>query len=401
MDIEFEYANVAIAHDYLVQAGGAERVVASLHDVFPRAPIHTSVYDPDGTFECFRNMDIRTSFLQGSPLSRKRFHKLGLFLYASAFEAFDFSKYDLVISSSSSFAKGIITKPETCHVDYCHTPTRFAWQQQSYFETSGANGNAGSLASHFMGIIRSWDLQAAMRPDYIVANSYNVARRIRTYYRRDVDAVIHPPVETSRLRMVSSEQVGDHFLVVSRLLKYKRIDLAVEACNRLQRKLRVVGVGPELAALKKLAGPTITFCGRLTDEQVTHELATCKALIFPGDEDFGITPLEAMASGRPVVAYGAGGALETVRDGQTGLLFRDQSVDSLCDALVRVAEIRFNPEALEAYARKFDTLEFHAAMKGFLRHALEDHRRRNTESHIRSAGSYWRHERLFREPTQV
>ena len=395
--LDLDDVNVAIVHDYLAQAGGAERVVASLHDLVPKAPVYTSVYDANGTFDCFRDMDVRTSYLQRWPFSSRRLHKLALFLYPGAFESFDFSQYDLVISSSSSFAKGIITKPETCHVCYCHTPTRFAWHQQSYTEASWAKKAATPVMSQLMGSMRGWDLDAARRADYVIANSHNVARRIRKYYQRPVDAVIHPPVETSRFQSAPVEDVGDHFLVVSRLIGYKRIDLAIHACNRLGKKLRIIGTGPELASLQKRAGSTITFCGRLPDKEVTRELSTCQALIFPGDEDFGITPLEAMASGRPVVAYGCGGALETVIDGQTGLLFRKQSVESLCDALVRFDGVTFNPRALEEHARKFDTRQFHAAMRRFLVDAMADHREVNSLNQFSSTTSLFGNRRRSSE----
>lgn len=368
----------ALVHDYLAQAGGAERVAAAFHVLFPDAPLYTSVYDRDATLPGFAEMDIRTSFLQRWPFSSRRFHKLALPYYPAAFERFDFTGYDLVLSSSSSFAKGIITPPETCHVCYCHTPSRFVWRQQEYLSQNRSARAASSLLSAYVNSLRSWDVESAQRVDYFVANSYNVARRIRKFYHRDVAAVIYPPVETTKFQPAGPAEIGDHFLVVSRLLGYKRLDLAVEACTRRNLPLRVVGIGPDLARLKRLAGPTIQFLGRLPDEQVAREMARCKALIFPGEEDFGITPVECMASGRPVIAYGAGGALETVVDQETGLFFPEQTMDALVHALEEIDSYSFDPAALQARASCFDTSVFEKQMLMLVADALEEHRSSNS-----------------------
>ena len=373
----------ALVHDYLAQAGGAERVVATFQSMFPDAPLYTSVYDPKTTLPSFADSDVRTSFLQRWPFSSRRFHKLALPYFPTAFERFDFSDFDLVLSSSSSFAKGVVTPPETCHVCYCHTPSRFLWRQKEYLDQGRSARILTTLIGPILNNLRSWDIESAQRVDFYVANSYNVARRIRKYYRREVAAVIHPPVETSRFTPAPPSEVGKHFLVVSRLLNYKRIDLAVEACNRLQAPLRIVGGGPDLAELKRKAGPTVRFLGRLSDAEVKAELAHCQALIFPGEEDFGITPLEAMASGRPVVAYGAGGALETVRDGETGLFFREQTADSLAAALRIVPSVPFSPDALRQYSLQFDSSVFEARMRCIIGEALEEHRCGNNVHVIR------------------
>lgn len=368
----------ALVHDYLAQAGGAERVAAALHAMFPDAPLYTSVYDPKATLSSFRAMDIRTSFLQHWPFSSRRFHKLALPYYPAAFERFDFSGYDLVLSSSSSFAKGIVTPPETCHVCYCHTPSRFVWRQKEYLQQKPSSRLTAALISPLISSLRSWDVESAQRVDYFIANSYNIARRIRNFYRRDVAAVIYPPVEIASFTPVGRSEVGSHFLVVSRLLDYKRIDLAVDACNRLQAPLRIIGVGPDLPNLKRKAGPTIQFLGRLSDQEVAEELARCRALIFPGEEDFGITPVECMAAGRPVVAYGAGGALETVREGETGLFFREQTPDSLAAVLDAMQHLSFSPEALRTHAFRFDTSVFETRMKQLIEAAIGEHQRNNS-----------------------
>ncbi len=218
--------------------------------------------------------------------------------------------------------------------------------------------------------LRAWDVTSAQRVDYFVANSFNVARRIRKYYHRDAAAVIYPPVDTGKYAPIGAADVGDHFLVVSRLVGYKRIDLAIEACNQLQAPLRIVGVGPELASLRRRAGPTVRFLSRLSDAEVAVQYASCRALIFPGEEDFGLTPLEAMASGRPAVAYGAGGALETILEGKTGLFFREQTTEALARALLRSDDMFFIPEALRAHALHFDTAVFQQRLRQFIEIAL-------------------------------
>ncbi len=364
----------ALVHDYLAQSGGAERVVAALHALFPSAPVYTSVYDPKATLPCFSAMDVRTSFLQRSVLSSRRFHKLALGLYALAFEQFDLNAYGLVISSSSSFAKGVITSPETCHICYCHTPARFAWRQHDYLMQSRLTRLLEPWMRGMISGLRRRDFDSAQRVDFFVANSHNIAGRIRKYYRREVDAVIYPPVETARFTPAPAGEIGGHFLVVSRLVGYKRIDLAVEACNRLQAPLRIIGTGPECRALRRMAGPTITFLGGLTDAQVAHEYARCRALIFPGEEDFGLTPVECMASGRPVVAFGRGGALETVTAGKTGVFFDEQTPEALIEALQAVAALRVAPEELQAEASRFDSAVFAERMSAFVSQALETHR---------------------------
>ncbi len=371
----------ALVHDYLAQAGGAERVVASLHELFPDAPIFTSIYDAKATLPCFGEMDIRTSFLQRGPFASRRWHKLALAQYPAAFEQFNFSGYDLVLSNTTSFAKGVLTGPETCHICYCHTPARFVWRSHAYLEQSLSARLLSPLIHGMLRKLRAWDLQSAQRVDYFVAGSYNAARRIRKCYRREPAAVIHPPVETDKYAPVSESEVGSHFLVVSRLVGYKRVDLAIEACNKLGLPLRVVGTGPEMAALKRKAGPTVTLLGRLSDAQVAHEYAHCRALIFPGEEDFGLTPLEAMASGRPVVAYRAGGALETVVEGKTGLFFHAQTADSLAAALQTLSHMNFFPGALQSHAMRFDTRVFHERMRLFVESAMADYRQAYASGH--------------------
>ncbi len=355
---------VALVHDYLNQMGGAERVVLAFHELFPDAPVYTSIYDPKRVDAAFQKMDIRTSFMQKLPLVKKH-HQPFLPLYPFAMESLDLRGYDLVLSSSSAFGKGVITRPGTMHICYCHTPMRWCWNYEEYVEREHLGKVARSVLPYFITKLRVWDQTTSMRVDHFIANSPVVAERIQKYYRRDA-VVIPPPVETSRFLFDPAGQVEDYFLVVSRFMPYKRIDLAIEACNRLKLPLVIIGGGRDEQRLKKLAGPTISFKGRLSDEEVLHYYAHCRALILPGEEDFGITPLEAQASGRPVIALGAGGALASVIDGVTGAFFQEQTVESLTETLATFDESSYDRQAIRNHALEFDKPRFHRRMLQFI-----------------------------------
>ncbi|MBV8694607.1 MAG: glycosyltransferase [Ktedonobacteraceae bacterium] len=355
---------VALVHDYLNQMGGAERVVLALHDIFPDAPIYTSIYDPARVDAAFQHMDIRTSFMQKFPLVTKH-HQPYLPFYPFAIESLDLRGYDLVLSSSSAFAKGVITKPETMHICYCHTPMRWCWNYDEYVERERLGKAARSVLPFLISGLRVWDQISAMRVDHFIANSPVVAERIHKYYRREA-VVIPPPVEASRFHFDPATQPEEYFLIVSRLIPYKRIDLAIEACNRLQLPLVVIGGGRDLDKLKTVAGPSIRFLGRLSDQQVLHYYTHCRAFIFPGEEDFGITPLEAQASGRPVIAYGAGGALASVVNGVTGVFFGEQTVESLATALASFDERAFDPLVIHNHALEFDMPRFRRRVLQFI-----------------------------------
>jgi glycosyltransferase involved in cell wall biosynthesis len=362
---------VALVHDFLNQHGGAENVVAIFAEMFPGAPLYTSVFDAERMNPSWRELDVRTSFMQRiSP--RLRVAKALLPLYPTAFESFDLREYDLVLSSTTAFAKGVLTRPHTCHVCYCNNPSRFLWMYPEYVAYERLPWGARAVLPWLTTPLRVWDYAAAQRVDYFIAGSHNAARRIAKYYRRESD-VLQPPVDTARFH--PSAVIGDFFLVASRLQPYKRIDLAVEACNRLRLSLHVVGDGPDRSRLERLAGPTVRFLGRVPDDTLRDQMATCRALIFPGEEDFGLTPVEAQAAGRPVIAYGAGGALETVRDRETGVFFRPQSVDALADVLARFDD-RFSPETLQAHARSFDKTSFMARLFALLARYYDDHTRK-------------------------
>ena len=279
---------VALVHDYLNQMGGAERVVLALHELFPDAPLYTSIYDPKRVDPAFQKIDIRTSFMQKLPFVMKH-HQPYLPFYPFAMEGLDLRGYDLVLSSSSAFGKGVIVKPETMHICYCHTPMRWCWNYSEYVEREQLGGMARRILPFLITWLRVWDQTSAMRVDHFIANSPVVAERIQKYYRRE-SVVIPPPVEASRFLFDPAARPGDYFLVLSRLAPYKRIDLAIQACNMLQLPLVVIGGGRDEKQLKAMAGPTIRFLGRLSDSEVLEYIAHCRAFLFPGEEDFGITP---------------------------------------------------------------------------------------------------------------
>jgi glycosyltransferase involved in cell wall biosynthesis len=350
---------------------GGERVVWALHETFPEAPIYTSVFNADKLPQ-FAELDVRTSFLQQVPLAKSR-HQLFPTWRTIAFESFDFSEYDVVISSSSAEAKGIITKPGTVHICYLHTPTRYYWSDYARYRNDTGFGLLSPLVRLAMPSViekmRLWDYAAAQRVDHFIANSDYVAARINKYYRRE-STVIHPPISVDRFKVHDGPKRG--FIVMSRLVPYKRFDLAVQACTKLDLPLTVVGEGSELERLKAMAGPTITFAGRLSDKEAAKTLSEHSALLFCAEEDFGIVPLEAMAAGVPVIAYGKGGALETVVDGKTGAFFNEQTVDSLVEVLKRFNPNDYDPKALRAHAEKFDEKVFIENIKNFVDSKLKE-----------------------------
>src|SRR2546427_2644190 len=348
---------VALVHDYLNQMGEAESVVITFHEIFPDAPIYTSIYDPQRVDPAFQKMDIRTSFMQKLPMVTKH-HQPYLPFYPFAMESLDLRGYDLVLSSSSAFGKGVITRPETMHICYCHTPMRWCWNYDEYVERERLGRVSRSILPFLMTGLRVWDQMSATRVDHFIANSPVVADRIQKYYRREA-VVIPPPVEASRFTFDPTIMPDEYFLIVSRFMPYKRIDLAIEACNRLQLPLVIIGSGRDENRLKSIAGPTIRFMGRLSDEEVLYYYAHCRAFILPGEEDFGITPLEAQASGRPVIAYAAGGALASVIESVTGTFFQKQTVESLVEVLESFDERRYDPQIIRNHALEFDKPRFH------------------------------------------
>jgi glycosyltransferase involved in cell wall biosynthesis len=350
---------VALIHDHFVHIRGGERVLLFLSQLFPTADIYILVCAPSVIPVELRARNIRTSFIQKLPLAARLF-RMWLPLYPYAVEQFDLSEYDLVISCSSGFSHGVLTLPQTCHICYCLSPLRYAWNWYHRFTNEGVGNSLGvRVALHY---IRGWDRQAADRVDYYAAISLVTQRRIRKFYRRD-STVIYPPVDVSQFNV--SERVEDFYLIVSALMPYKRIDIAVEAFNQLNLPLRIIGEGPEFSKLRAKASSNIEFLGRLSDEEVRDYYSRCRAFIFTAEEDYGITPLEAQASGRPVIAYGAGGALETVVDGVTGIFFEQQTAEALSNAVKRFDPSCFVPQLIREHVGKFDVAVFKKRMRAF------------------------------------
>lgn len=364
---------IALVHEWLTNVAGSERVLISLHELYPEAPIYTSVYEPD-EFPDLAGADVRTSFLQRFPWARSK-HQAFPLLRTVAFERFDLSGYDVVISSSHAEAKGVITSPETLHVCYCYTPIRYYWSgYHHYLENprfGALNPIVRAVMPYMTNYLRLWDRCAADRVDVFVAISNHVAARIRKYYRREAH-VIYPPVNTSWLSI--SPSVDDYFLMVGRLIPYKRADIVVEAFNRLGLPLKIAGTGSEMDSLRETARPHIEFLGRVSDDELMELYSRCQALVFPQEEDFGIVPLEAMAAGRPVIAYRGGGALETVLEGETGIFFDSQDADSLLEAVASFDAGDFEPERARSQAMRFDVEVYKENMRVFVETAWKDFR---------------------------
>jgi glycosyltransferase involved in cell wall biosynthesis len=362
---------IALVHDYLVQYGGAERVLECFTELFPYAPIYTLVYDKDAMHGVFADKDIRTSFIQRIPLARKK-HRLFPQLMPMAIEQFDFSRYDIVLSDSSSYAKGIITGPETLHISYIHTPMRYAWDDcQKYTSDFYFPSLIKKLVPFAMNYIRIWDRVSIERVDKIIANSNFVRRRIKKYYKKD-SLVIHPPVNVKQF--YSNPKQDDYFLMVGRLLAYKRHDIAIQAFNELGLKLKIIGRGPELTKLKKIAKSNIEFLGRVGDEKLADYYARCQAFIFPQEEDFGIVAMEALAAGRPVIAYHGGDIPEHLEENKTGLFFENQTSRDIVGAVQKFKNLTFDPVYIRQQAEKFDREVFKAKILKYVTERLREHK---------------------------
>lgn len=367
------HPKIALVYDRVNKFGGAERVLSALHELYPQAPLYTSVYNPK-TAPWASSIDVQSSFLQSFPFARTN-HEYYLPLMPYAFESFDFSSFDIVVSITSSEAKGVITKPNQLHLCYLLTPTRYLWSHNRQYVDSAGSAVSRSLRHILFSKIRRWDYIAAHRPDKIIAISNYVARRAKKYYRRDCEQIIYPPVDHnyfSKPEINSYEPIkmnNDYYLLVSRLVDYKSADICVEAFNKLpQEKLLIVGEGRSKKRLMKMAPDNVEFMGFVDDEALRQLYFGAKALIFPQEEDFGITPLEAMASGKPVIAFRKGGACETIVDGVTGIFFDKQSSNDIVSSLSAFNKINWYSDKISSHAKKFDTEVF----KTNFRNSLED-----------------------------
>ncbi len=360
------YPRAAVVHDWLTIPGGSEKVVLELLKLLPGADVFTSVYDPEPWREALAGHEVHPSFLDRIPGARTRYPKL-LPLMNTAFESFDLADFDLVVSSSHSCAKNVLTPPGTLHVCYCHTPMRHAWEPR-FLAQEELGFVARTAARALMPRLRRTDLAGAVRPDVFVANSRFVANRIETYYRREAH-VVHPPVDVAP-HLERPRKPDDYYLVLGRVVPYKRVDLALAACAMLGRRVKVAGSGRALESARAHAGPDAELLGYVSDEELGELLAGARALLFPGEEDFGIVPVEAQAAGVPIVAYGAGGIRDSVVEGRTGVFHADQTPASLASAILEFEELTLDEQAIRDNARRFAPERFRAEMADLIR----DHR---------------------------
>ncbi|NOZ48630.1 MAG: glycosyltransferase family 4 protein [Chloroflexi bacterium] len=354
---------LAIVHDWLNQMGGAEDVLAEFQQLFPQAPIYTSIYARELMPEIMQSWDIRPNWLDHLP-GIYRHHQPYLPLYPLGFARTDLSAYDVILSNKSGFCHGVQRRPDAAHICYCLTPTRYVWLASDYLAGEGMGKAAGLALKPLNAGLKRWDYAAAQGVTHFIAISTEIQERIRRFYHRQ-STVVFPPVDTERFQP-NQRPPEPFFLSLGRLIPYKRVDLAIAACNRLGARLLIAGVGRDQRRLQALAGPTIAFLGRVSDTEATDLMARCQAFLFPGLEDFGITPLQAQAAGRPVIAFGGGGALDTVVPGRTGELFGEQSVASLVEVLARFDPERYDPAVCRRHALGFNRQRFHQEIMAFV-----------------------------------
>ncbi|MFA6587861.1 MAG: glycosyltransferase [Patescibacteria group bacterium] len=357
---------IALVHEYLNQLGGAERVLEAMHEQYPNAPVFTLVHDKAKVGETFKDWNIQSSIIERLP-GGKKYYKWYLLAMPAATESFNFNGYDVVLSDASAFAKGIIVPPGTLHICYCHTPTRYLWSDaHTYPNEVRVPRLIRKLLPFALNYLRTWDRQAADRVDVFIANSKFVAQRIHKYYRRESE-VIYPPVDTDKFGI--GESVGNYYVMMGRLRPYKKFELAINAFNALNIPLKIIGTGEEENYLRKIAKPNIEFLGYKVDRKKVLQNAI--AFINPQVEDFGIAPVEAMACGRPVIAYRDGGVMETVIEGVTGEFFDEQIWESLADSVVRFKPKDYDPQKIRAHAQTFDTRVFQEKIDKFVKKSYE------------------------------
>ena len=362
---------VALVHHWLVRMRGGEKVLEALCQIFPQADIYTLVFDPSEIPASIRQHRITTSWIQKLPWAKKYYTQY-LPFFPFAIEQFELSGYDLVISSEAGVSKGVLTRPETCHICYCHTPLRYAWSAYHIYLQAVRSPFRRRLIPFVMNYLRLWDWVSSSRVDYYIANSQNVANRIRKYYRREAP-VIYPPVATTDFGQAGA--IEDYYLAVGQLVPYKRFDLAVDAFNQLGRPLLIVGDGPEYSRLQRKAGKNIKLLRRTSDEKLKECLSGGRALIFPGEEDFGMIAVEAHACGRPVIALARGGALEIVIPELNGIFFAEETASSLAEAVVRFESIeaKFQPRIIQETARPFREARFEREIRNFIFEKYQEH----------------------------
>jgi glycosyltransferase involved in cell wall biosynthesis len=361
--------NLALVHDWLNQRGGAEDVLETLVGMFPSAPIYTSIYAPEIMPAEYKTWDIRRLWIDHLPAIHTH-HQPYLPMYPLAWGGLDLSAYDVILSNKSGFCHGVQHDKSTLHICYCLAPTRYVWGFEDYMAREGLSKPAQIAMRPLIAALKRWDTAAAQRVDHFIAISSDIQARIRQFYGRE-SVIIYPPVDTTRFQ--PSPILEDYYLVLSRLIPYKRIDLAVQAATRLGLPLKVGGKGRDLDRLKALAGPTVEFLGYVPDDAMPDLMARCKAFIFPGLEDFGITPVQAQAAGRPVIAFAGGGALDTVVPGKTGVLFDEMTIDSLSVALASFDVYAYDPAVIRAHAETFDTAVFRAQLTTYIDRAWATH----------------------------
>lgn len=354
---------IAVVHDYFTQLGGAEKVAEQLYCMLPDPSLFATVAFRKCMPSGISGVPVKTSWMQNLP-GIEKYYRLYFLLYPFAVNDLDLSSYELVLSSSSGYAKGVTTSRDAVHVCYCHTPMRWAWNFDSYSERESFGFSQRTLLPMLISGLQRWDKDASRQPDHFVANSRVVAERIRRVYGRSAE-VIHPPIDVDRFRF--SEEREDYYVVLSRLVSYKRIDLAVRACSERKKKLLVLGEGPDRKSLEAIAGPTVRFLGRVSDADAEHVVARCKALLFPGEEDFGMVPLEVAAAGRPTIAFRGGGALETIIENETGVFFDRQTPEDMGDAIGRLESHQWSPDILRNHAEQFSVDVFRERFGVFLR----------------------------------
>lgn len=372
MSVDLLPKRTVLVHDYLNQYGGAERVLEAMHELAPDAPVYTSMYEPDKMPDSYRNWEVHQTWIGKLPGARRN-HQLVLPAYPLAFERLRVPECDLVLSSSSAWAKMVAPPPGAAHVSYIHSPMRFAWNFDQYCEREKLPAAARVGLRPLMGVLRQRDKATLGRVDRFIANSTAVSERIRDFWGRD-SAVIFPPVEVDRFSPAPADEVQDYFLMVSRLVPYKRFDIAIEAFNRLGLPLWIIGDGRDRERLEAMAGPTVKFLGRLPDDEVRHIWARCRATVFASEDDFGIAQVESQAAGRPVIALAAGGVFDTVLPEETGVWVAEQTVDSLVDAVRRFDTLTFDTCRLVEHARRFSRQRFQRELAAVVNETLEARR---------------------------